>query len=185
MKNLQEYIIEELEINESQLDEMIYEGKFWDFIKKLFGINKKKLNRTIETWPDELKNIFACGEYIAAKSKNKNERLLIKDISKALESGTKDAIIKLKEVSQKQIENVKNDKDGKVVVWTIRLLNGLSEFMKDKEGIEAAKKLSEVVKKEEQFNIKDVTTFLDKLIQVISKNKIGDQLNDTSKKEEA
>lgn len=146
MKSLTNYIIEESLVFENINGEIIFEG-FWKKLGSIFGFSTEKVAKTMQNWSDDLKKGFTTGQYIAAKSKDKEVKKAAEEQAQAAEKGSKELLEKVKFEVQRLMK-VWDDielPDHSLSQWN--QLKSLSEKENDNEGKQLAKKFKELIDK--------------------------------------
>ena len=145
MKHLNEYILEQ----SYNIDELILEGKFWKAVGKILGFNTEKLGQTMKKWSDDLKIGFTTGQYIAAKSKNKEIKKSAEEQAQAAEKGPKELLKQVKLDVQKLMKRMDNidTSDINYVMQQWDQLKNLSEQENDNEGKELAENFKNIIDK--------------------------------------
>lgn len=143
MKKFNEYINEELIFTENNED-IITEG-FWKTVGSIFGFNTKKISKSMKNWSDEMKRGFTIGQYVAAKSNNKNVKDAYTKISQAAEEGKEKLYNSFKDIGKKWIKNLKDVTADAAMNVYVNLKQSSEEF-KDDEGKQLAEQLSKEIK---------------------------------------
>jgi len=146
MKSLTNYIIEESLVFENINGEIIFEG-FWKKLGSIFGFSTEKVAKTMQNWSDDLKKGFTTGQYIAAKSKDKEVKKAAEEQAQAAEKGSKELLEKVKFEVQRLMKVWDDIKlpDHSLSQWN--QLKSLSEKENDNEGKQLAKKFKELIDK--------------------------------------
>ncbi len=115
MKSLIDYIIQESLVFENANGEIILEG-FWKKLGSIFGYNTEKIAKTMSNWSDDLKRGFTTGQYIAAKSKNKDIKNAVEEEVQALEKSPEERLKQLHKVANEysnyDLSEYENDENG-------------------------------------------------------------------------
>ncbi len=143
MKNLNEYILEQ----SYDIDGLILEGKFWKAVGKMFGYNTEKVAQTMQKWSDDLRNGFTTGQYIAAKSKDKEVKKAAEEQAQAAEKGSKELLEKVKFEVQRLMKNMDYIKIPDHCMSQWNQLKSLSEKENDDEGKQLAEKFKGLIDK--------------------------------------
>lgn len=146
MKNLNTYILEELMILENSNGEIITEG-FWKKLGSLFGYNAEKVAQTMQKWSDDLRNGFTTGQYIAAKSKDKEVKKAAEEQAQAAEKGSKELLDKVKFEVQRLMKNMDYIEIPDHCMSQWNQLKNLSEQENDDEGKQLAEKFKGIIDK--------------------------------------
>ncbi len=146
MKSLANYIIQESLVFENTNGEIITEG-FWKKLGSMFGYNTKKVAKTMSNWSDDLKKGFTVGQYIAAKSKNKDVKKAAEEEAKAAEEGDKQLLSYYKEKVSYFLKMIDEADKGMLYVYNNKYsqLAELSKKYNDSEGEELAKKFKKAI----------------------------------------
>ena len=146
MKNLNTYILEELMILENSNGEIISEG-FWKKLGSLFGYNAERVAQTMKNWGDDLKNGFTTGQYIAAKSKDKEVKKAAEEQAQAAEKGSKELLDKVKFEVQRLMKVWDHIELPEHALSQWNQLKNLSEQENDDEGKQLAEKFKGIIDK--------------------------------------
>jgi hypothetical protein len=146
MKRLNIYILEELMILENSNGEIITEG-FWKKLGSIFGFSTEKVAKTMQKWSDDLKKGFTTGQYIAAKSKDKEVKKAAEEQAQAAEKGSKELLKKVKFEVQRlmKVWDHIESPDHALSQWN--QLKNLSEQENDNEGKQLAEKFKGIIDK--------------------------------------
>jgi hypothetical protein len=144
MKSLKDYVYKEsYEFND---DLLITEG-FWKKLGSLLGFSSNKLGAAMKNWGSDLKSGFTTGQYIAAKSKDKDVKNAAKEQAEAAEKSPKELLEKVKLEVQRLMKVI--DKidipDHALSQWN--QLKTLSKQEKDEEGTKLAEKFKGIIDK--------------------------------------
>jgi len=146
MKSLTNYIIEESLVFENINGEIIFEG-FWKKLGSIFGFSTEKVAKTMQNWSDDLKKGFTTGQYIAAKSKDKEVKKAAEEQAQAAEKGSKELLEKVKFEVQRLMKVWDDIELPDHSLSQLNQLKSLSEKENDNEGKQLAKKFKELIDK--------------------------------------
>lgn len=146
MKSLTDYIIQESLVFENANGEIISEG-FWKKLGAIFGYSTKKVAKTMSNWSDDLKRGFATGQYIGAKSKDKEVKKAAEEQAQAAEKGSKELLEKVKFEVQRLMKVWDNVNLPTYSLNQWNQLKSLSEKENDNEGKQLAEKFKGLIDK--------------------------------------
>ena len=143
MKRLNEYILEQ----SFDIDQIILEGKFWDKVKKILGFDKKKVAKTMNNWGDDLKTNFTTGQYIAAKSKDKEIKKAGEEMAKAAENGNEELYKEIFNKVEYFVKKVNAAADQMLLPFMnhYQLLRDLSNDLNKDDGKQLAEKFKKLI----------------------------------------
>ena len=146
MKNLNTYILEELMILENSNGEIITEG-FWKKLGSIFGYNTEKVAQTMQKWGDDLRNGFTTGQYIAAKSKDKEIKKAGEEMAKAAENGNEELYKKIFNKVEYFVKKVNTAADEMLFPFMnhYQLLKDLSNELNKDDGKQLAEKFKKLI----------------------------------------
>jgi len=148
MKSLTNYLIEESLVFENINGEIISEG-FWKKLGSIFSFSTEKIAKTMANWSDDLKKGFTTGQYIAAKSKDKEVKKAAEEEAKAAEEGDKQLLSYYKEKVSYFLKMIDDADKSMLYVYNNKYsqLTELSKKYNDSEGEELAKKFKKAIDK--------------------------------------
>ena len=156
MKTLTDYIISESLVFENAAGEIISEG-FWKKLGSIFGFSTEKIAKTMTNWSDDLKKGFTTGQYIAAKSKDKEVKKSAEEEAKATEKSPEERLKQLHKVANQfsnyDLSDYENDENGLGFIYYVyRNLDLLADNLNKLNEKKSAEKLKERMEKYKVFD---------------------------------
>lgn len=177
MNSLQNYIYESLD------NDLIMESGFWKKVGELLGFGTKKLGSAVKSWSNDLKQGFTTGQYLAAKSKDKNIKKAAKDETIGAEKSPEErhnALSKVANDFSKYDFSNYSDNDLGFVYYVYANLNLLSENLNKLNGKKIADLLKQQLEKYKVFD-KAKKLYENTYLPKVEKSGQADQLGNDNK----
>jgi len=149
MKNYSEFRVEYEVDNlllENANNEIIVEG-FWKKLGQFFGFVPTKIAKAAQGWSKDLQTGFTTGQYLAAKSKDKDAKNAAEKQAKAAQKGSKALLVATKAEVQRLMKVFDRIKLVDYSFGQYKQLLILSDELNDKEGTDLAKDFKKMIDK--------------------------------------